>query len=93
MAQLLELRAALEKLRPLDTKLRFQIDRLLRAAEMSREARLQSRDPLSFRPNPDALVGKAAGDEGDEEEGGRRLGVVACTAPRAWRRCRTRRRA
>lgn len=75
MVQLLELRAAFEKLRPLDAKLKFHIDRLLRVAEMSREALAggqgkgaAGRDPLSFRPNPDALLGKGGG-AGEEEEG------------------------
>jgi U3 small nucleolar ribonucleoprotein protein LCP5 len=52
--QLLELRTLLEKLRPLDSKLKYQTDKLLRLATTGASA--PESDPLSFRPNPDALV-------------------------------------
>ena len=78
--QLLELRTALDKMRPLDAKLKYQVDRLLQlaAAPASQGGAGQANDPLSFRPNPDALVGKSSRgrdleadedeDEDDEEE-------------------------
>jgi Sas10/Utp3/C1D family len=52
--QLLELRTLLEKLRPLDSKLKYQTDKLLRLATTGAAA--PESDPLSFRPNPEALV-------------------------------------
>lgn len=77
IGQLLELRAALEKMRPLDAKLKYQLDRLLQlaaAAPVEADEANGHTDPLSFRPNPDALVGKTGGggyleeeEEGEEE--------------------------
>jgi len=77
IGQLLELRAALEKMRPLDAKLKYQLDRLLQiAAAMPAEAEIGPtnghKDPLSFRPNPDALVGKTGGGDLEEDEKGER---------------------
>ena len=90
IGQLLELRAALEKMRPLDAKLKYQLDRLLQlaaAAPIEAEGGVGNgqKDPLSFRPNPDALVGKTGGggdleedeeEEGEEGEGGESRGGV-----------------
>lgn len=63
-------------MRPLDAKLKYQLDRLLQlAAAVPAEAKSGAanshKDPLSFRPNPDALVGKAGGggDLEEDEEG------------------------
>lgn len=70
----MELRAALEKLGPLDAKLKYPIDRLLKAAEINATVAAAAAydggvpDPLSFRPNPDALLGKS-GEDDDEDEG------------------------
>ena len=70
--RLVEIRAYLEKLRPIDKKLKYQIDKLLKMADggARNEKGLgegedgDEDDPLRFKPNPDALVGKT-----DEEEG------------------------
>jgi len=82
IGQLLELRAALEKMRPLDAKLKYQLDRLLQLAaaapvEAEGGAANGHKDALSFRPNPDALVGKTGGGgylREDEEEQGEEAG-------------------
>lgn len=53
-------------MRPLDAKLKYHIDRLLKVAEDG--AAMDTKDPLSFRPNPDALIGKGRTGADDEEE-------------------------
>lgn len=66
-------RTVLEKMRPIEKKLKYQIDKAVAAAEGGGDAD----DPLRFRPNLGALAGKL-GDDGeedddtdeDEEEGG-----------------------
>jgi len=67
--RLVEIRAYLEKLRPIDRKLKYQIDKLLKMADGKKESAAadddDDDDPLRFKPNPDALVGKA-----DEEDAG-----------------------
>lgn len=78
--QLLELRAVLEKLRPLDAKLKHQIDRLLNFAEQASAGgnRGTEEDPLSYRPNPEALLAHEEDVEGEGEEG---RGKVAAYRP------------
>jgi U3 small nucleolar RNA-associated protein 3 len=69
--RLVEIRTYLEKLRPIDRKLRYQIDKLLKMADEGAAAgdgAEPTDDPLQFRPNPDALVSKV--DEDAEEGGG-----------------------
>lgn len=51
--QLIELRTVMEKIRPIDNKLKYQVDKLVRnATSGSIEA-----DPLRHKANPDNLVG------------------------------------
>ena len=62
MRQLLELRYVMEKLRPMDGKLKHQIDRLVNAANV------KDSDQSSFglRPNPNAFIDKeGASDDSD----------------------------
>ncbi|KAJ1439404.1 Sas10/Utp3/C1D family-domain-containing protein [Ochromonadaceae sp. CCMP2298] len=77
MAQLLKLRYVMEKMRPLDGKLKYQIDRLVQLADLSVEDRSKQDDLL--RPNPFTLLtndgsGKSKkskskkGEEEDEEQ-------------------------
>ena len=69
--RLVEIRTYLEKLRPIDRKLQYQIDKLLKMADEGAAAgdgAEPTDDPLQFRPNPDALVSKV--DEDAEEGGG-----------------------
>ncbi len=64
LRRLLEMRTIIEKLRPLDAKLRAHTDRLLRiAAAVPNDGssltlpRAPDVDPLSYCPNPEALLG------------------------------------
>ena len=76
--RLVEIRTYIEKLRPIDKKLKYQIDKLLKMAKEGvtgeeEDADGAGEDPLQFRPNPDALVSKV--DEDAEE-----APTAACTA-------------
>lgn len=66
MNQMLELRYAMEKMRPIDGKLHYQIDRLMKLSTLGeKEAELSS-----LRPDPSALLAKFGGngDDNDEDE-------------------------
>ena len=78
VVRLVEIRTYLEKLRPIDRKLKYQIEKLLKlASEQNEREELgdgdgggggdAGEDPLAFRPNPDALVSKV-----EEDRRGRR---------------------
>ncbi|KAI8101739.1 hypothetical protein M9434_006806 [Picochlorum sp. BPE23] len=61
--RLIEIRSYLEKTRPIDKKLKYQIEKLLAAAELSRQPisgaqaeQIQNGDILSHKPRPVALV-------------------------------------
>ena len=85
VAQLVQLRAYLEKVRPIDKKLQHQVERLLRASSGRSGAGAGTGrggglggdgDALRHRPNPGALVAKegaapggSSDSEGSEEEG------------------------
>ncbi|XP_030253698.1 neuroguidin isoform X1 [Sparus aurata] len=58
------IRTVLEKMRPLDHKLKYQIDKLLRTAVTGS---LAENDPLQLRPNPENLISKLS--ESEESEG------------------------
>nr|XP_046227062.1 neuroguidin [Scatophagus argus] len=57
-------RTILEKMRPLDHKLKYQIDKLVRTAVTGS---LAENDPLQLRPNPENLISKLS--ESEESEG------------------------
>uniref|UniRef100_A0A8C5W615 Neuroguidin n=1 Tax=Leptobrachium leishanense TaxID=445787 RepID=A0A8C5W615_9ANUR len=64
--RLVEIRTVLEKMRPIDQKLKYQIDKLLRAAVTGS---LGENDPLRFKPNPQNLMSKLEeSDEGSHDE-------------------------
>lgn len=65
MRRLLELRYSIEKLRGIDAKLKYQIDRLLKQAKGVTDPDLPS---SSARPNPMALVEDEEGEEGGIED-------------------------
>lgn len=50
-----------EKIRPLDVKLKNQVDKLVRAAARNEVRSAGGADPLQFRPNPEGLVDKVRG--------------------------------
>lgn len=61
MKQLLKLRYVMEKMRPLDGKLKHQIDRLIQLSEMNAKELSQHQSTDLLRPNPSALL--AEGDD------------------------------
>ncbi|XP_063984030.1 neuroguidin isoform X2 [Diachasmimorpha longicaudata] len=67
--RLVEIRTVLEKIRPIDHKLKYQIDKLVKTAVTGSTSRS---DPSYFRANPEALVTKIEGsdqeDKTDSEE-------------------------
>ncbi|XP_075685031.1 neuroguidin isoform X2 [Rhinoderma darwinii] len=70
--RLVEIRTVLEKMRPIDQKLKYQIDKLVRAAVTGS---LAENDPLRFKPNPQNLMSKLEesdkeGSESNEDESG-----------------------
>ncbi|XP_046481555.1 neuroguidin isoform X1 [Neodiprion pinetum] len=66
--RLVEIRTVLEKIRPIDHKLKYQIDKLVKTAVTGAAS---GDDPANFRANPDALVGKieASDLDPDSEDG------------------------
>lgn len=62
--RLTEIRTILEKLRPIDQKLKYQIDKLIRTAVTGDTG---AADPLRFKANPDNLINKLEGEGSDEE--------------------------
>ena len=62
------LRTILEKLRPLETKLKYQIDKLVKAATVG--AAQTDVNPLSFKPNPSGLVSKVADAPASDDDDG-----------------------
>ncbi|XP_053343953.1 neuroguidin [Clarias gariepinus] len=69
--RLVTIRTVLEKMRPLDQKLKYQIDKLVRTAVTGS---LAENDPLHFRPNPENLISKLdqseESDDDDDDGGG-----------------------
>ncbi|KPP61158.1 hypothetical protein Z043_120776 [Scleropages formosus] len=65
--RLVAVRTVLEKMRPLDQKMRYQVDKLVRTAVTGS---LAANDPLQFRPNPENLISKLSESEESEDEGG-----------------------
>lgn len=60
--RLVEIRTVLEKIRPIDSKLKYQIDKLVKTAVVGSST---EDDPQTFRANPDSLVSKI--DSGNED--------------------------
>merc|ERR1712048_1341523 len=63
--RLVEIRTVLEKMRPIDKKLKYQIDKLVKLATTGGIQSNGNADPLSFKPNLNML--DAANDEVDDE--------------------------
>lgn len=62
--RLIEIRTVLEKIRPIDYKLRYQIDKLVKTAITGTS---NASDPNSFKPNPGNLISQL-GDEAANNE-------------------------
>lgn len=65
ISSLIESRTVLEKLRPLELKLKYQIEKLVKQASLTQDLLLAGKvqsesqetlDPLAFKPNPDHLI-------------------------------------
>ncbi|XP_007260178.2 neuroguidin [Astyanax mexicanus] len=63
--RLVTIRTVLEKMRPLDQKLKYQIDKLVRTAVTGS---LAANDPLHFRPNPENLASKLSEAEDSDDD-------------------------
>lgn len=65
--RLIEIRTVLEKIRPIDHKLRYQIDKLVKTAVTGTT---NASDPLNFKPNPDNLMSQFdnSGSESESED-------------------------
>ncbi|KAL6266934.1 hypothetical protein P5V15_000019 [Pogonomyrmex californicus] len=63
--RLIEIRTVLEKIRPIDHKLKYQIDKLVKTAVTGT---INSDDPSNFRANPDALIAKLDSEEEDSDQ-------------------------
>ncbi|XP_075048090.1 neuroguidin [Mixophyes fleayi] len=64
--RLAEIRTVLEKMRPIDHKLKYQIDKLVRAAVTGS---LGENDPLRFKPNPQNLMSKLEESDNEASDG------------------------
>lgn len=62
--RLIEIRTVLEKIRPIDYKLRYQIDKLVKTAVTGATS---SSDPISFKPNPSNMISQIP-EQGTESE-------------------------
>ncbi|KAI4465334.1 something about silencing protein 10-related [Holotrichia oblita] len=61
--RLVEIRTVLEKIRPIDQKLKYQIDKLVKSAVTS----TNPDDPTSFKAHPENLMEKSDGDSDSED--------------------------
>ena len=64
--RLCHLRTILEKIRPIEHKLKYQIDKCVTVAETGQ---IDANDPSRFRANPDLLATKFADDEDEDSAG------------------------
>ncbi|PIK58073.1 putative neuroguidin isoform X2 [Apostichopus japonicus] len=62
--RLVETRTVLEKMRPVDMKIRYQVDKLIKTAT---SGEIAPNDPRRFKPNPDNLVSKLQQEDSEEE--------------------------
>ncbi|CAH3190789.1 unnamed protein product, partial [Porites evermanni] len=68
--RLVEARTVLEKMRPIDQKMKYQIDKMIKAATTGIAG--GGNDPLRFKPNPDNMATKLNdqdSESSDEEDG------------------------
>ncbi|KAK6632095.1 hypothetical protein RUM44_007125 [Polyplax serrata] len=65
--RLVEIRTVLEKTRPIDQKLKYQVDKLVKAAVTG--ATTQN-DPTNFKPNPENMILKFDNDNYSSEDDG-----------------------
>ncbi|CAK4077852.1 unnamed protein product [Aphanomyces euteiches] len=77
--ELVRYRTILERIRPLDRKLKYQVDKLCKMA-VSDAKDLDA--ALSYAPNPDAMVGDDEGDDDDTNDQSDRKEAGVYKAPR-----------
>lgn len=66
--RLVEIRTLLEKMRPMEQKLKYQIDKLVKLAKTGGTSSSGGgADPLSFRPNPENMASKFEEEDGSSE--------------------------
>jgi len=70
-------RTVLEKMKPTEKKLRYQIDKAMKVAE---SGKVSSDDPLNFRPNLSALKNEGSDDEDDDDDSEDGSGDEAATS-------------
>ena len=58
-------RTVLEKIRPIEQKLKYQIDKAVKVAD---SGQVSAKDPMNFKANPAALVSKLGDGEEEEDE-------------------------
>lgn len=63
--RLVELRTVLEKTRPIDQRLKYQVDKLVKAAVTGASSQ---NDPTNFKANPDNMISKLDNDSYSSEE-------------------------
>ena len=65
--RLIETRILLEKMRPTEQRIKYQIDKLVKLAKSGTTSSGGSSGPLSFKPNPQNMISKME-DEGESSE-------------------------
>ncbi|XP_023014104.2 neuroguidin-A isoform X2 [Leptinotarsa decemlineata] len=63
--RLIEIRTVLEKIKPIDNKLKYQIDKLVKTAVSGTNAD----DPTKYKANPENLMGNLEGEEDSADSG------------------------
>ncbi|CAG9099144.1 hypothetical protein JYU34_002541 [Plutella xylostella] len=63
--RLIEIRTVLEKIRPIDSKLKYQIDKLVKSAVVGAST---ENDPQAYRANPQNLMSKVDNSEDDSSD-------------------------
>lgn len=69
--RLVETRTVLDKIRPLEKKMRYQLDKLLTATSSASNAFVVAstdEDPLTYRPDPTALMANDNGGSDDDDD-------------------------
>ncbi|KAM8881020.1 neuroguidin [Synchiropus picturatus] len=74
LSRIVTVRTVLEKMRPLDHKLKYQIDKLVRTAVTGS---LADNDPLQLRPNPENLTSKLSESDSENESAKKSAGNKA----------------
>ena len=72
--KLVEARTYMEKLRPMDVKLKYQMDKLLKTGLEGPEGSAGSSDALNFKPNLNALKAPDFADNAGDDEGNETAG-------------------